>query len=266
MNNFLLQITALLTLIPPSLLYFRREVKKDAIFWSVLITALCGVFLWVYVKQSTGWHTGLSIALWQTILACLIIYFIMCNITDEAWRLNSILFPHLLLIGLLAIIWDQVPSEPFLANIHIAWIGTHILVSVGTYGLLTIAALAALAAMLQGRALKTKTRTKFASQLPSVKASEKIFVNSLIVCAIVLTIGIITGIASHYISSGKFIAFDHKTVLTFIVLLIVMSIIFIHFNTGIRGRIATRFVLSAYLLLSLGYPGVKFVKDVLISS
>ena len=266
MNITLLQVTALLTLIPPSLLYFRREVKKDAIFWSVLVTALCGVFLWVYVKQSSGWHTGLSVALWQTILACLIIYFIMCNITDEAWKLNSILFPYLLLIGLLAVIWDRIPAEPFTGNIHIAWIGTHILISVGTYGLLTIAALAALAAMLQGRALKTKKRTKFARQLPSVNASERILVNSLMVCVIVLAIGIITGIASQYISTGNFLAFDHKTVLAFIVFLIVILIIFIHFNTGIRGRIATRFVLSAYLLLSLCYPGVKFVKDFLLSS
>ena len=172
----------------------------------------------------------------------------------------------LLLIGLLAVIWDRIPAEPFTGNIHIAWIGTHILISVGTYGLLTIAALAALAAMLQGRALKTKKRTKFARQLPSVNASERILVNSLMVCVIVLAIGIITGIASQYISTGNFLAFDHKTVLAFIVFLIVILIIFIHFNTGIRGRIATRFVLSAYLLLSLCYPGVKFVKDFLLSS
>ena len=120
--------------------------------------------------------------------------------------------------------------------------------------------------MLQGRALKTKTRTKFARQLPSVYASEKILVNSLMVCVFVLAIGIVTGIASQYISTGNFLAFDHKTVLAFIVFLIVILIIFIHFNTGIRGRIATRFVLSAYLLLSLCYPGVKFVKDFLLSS
>ena len=39
-----------------------------------------------------------------------------------------------------------------------------------------------------------------------------------------------------------------------------------HFYTGIRGRAATRFVLLAYLFLTLAYPGVKFVRDVLLSS
>jgi ABC-type uncharacterized transport system permease subunit len=266
MNNVFFQVTAILTLIPPSLLYFRREPKRDSVFWSAIIVSICGVLLWVYLKQSAGWHTGLSAALWLTISACLIIYIFITIITDEAWRLNIILFPYLLLLGLLALMWDQVPEQSFLGNVHIAWIGTHILVSLGTYGLLTLAALAAFAAMLRGRALKTKTKTKFVHQLPSVAASEKLLVNLLITCVIVLSIGIITGIASLYISTGKLLALDHKTILAFAVFLIVIFIIFIHFNSGIRGRLAMRFVLLAYLLLTLGYPGVKYVKYVLISS
>ena len=166
----------------------------------------------------------------------------------------------------MALIWESVPERPFLGNINLAWIGTHILVSVGTYGLLTIAALAAFAAMLQERALKKKKRNKLSRQLPSVAASEKILVNLLIVCSIVLTLGIISGMASLFISTGNYLVFDHKTVLTFVVFVIVNFIIFIHFKTGIRGKTAMRFVMLAYLLLSLSYPGVKFVKDVLLSA
>ena len=266
MNIFLLQVTAFLTLIPPSLLYLRREAKKDSLFWSVILVALCGTLLWVYIQQSGGWRTGLSAALWLTISACLIIYIIIASVTDDAWRLTSILFPYLLLLGLLAIIWNQVPEQPFLGNIPLAWIGTHILVSLGTYGLLTLAALAAFAAALQERALKTKKRTKLARQLPSIAASEKLLVNLLIACVIVLSIGLTTGVASLYISTGYFLSFNHKTILTLIVFVIVIFILFVHFNTGIRGRLAMRFVLLAYLLLTLGYPGVKFVKDILLSS
>jgi ABC-type uncharacterized transport system permease subunit len=35
-------------------------------------------------------------------------------------------------------------------------------------------------------------------------------------------------------------------------------------RTGVRGRQSARYVLLAYLLLTLGFPGVKFVTDVLI--
>ena len=266
MDTTFLQVTAILTLIPPSLLYFRREPKRDAVFWSVTIMAMCGVLLWVYLKQSAGWQTGLSAAVWLTILACLIIYIWIAIVADDAWRLNIILFPYLFLLSLLALMWSQVPEQTLSSNVHVAWIGTHIVVSLGTYGLLTLAALAAFAAMLQGRALKTKKRTKLVHQLPSVAASEKLLVNLLIACLIVLSIGIITGIASLYVTTGNFLALDHKTILALAVFVIVILIIFIHFNSGIRGRLAMRFVLLAYLLLSLGYPGVKYVKYVLLSS
>jgi ABC-type uncharacterized transport system permease subunit len=33
----------------------------------------------------------------------------------------------------------------------------------------------------------------------------------------------------------------------------------------VRGRQAARFVLLAYLLVTLAYPGVKFVRDVILA-
>jgi len=266
MNTNLLQITAFVTLIPPCLLYLRSEPKKDSVFWSVIIVALIGPLLWVYVQQSDGWRTGLSAALWLTILVCIIIYVIVANVSLEAWRLVSILFPYLSLLGIMAIIWGHIPEKPFEGNIPIAWIGTHIVVSIGTYGLLTIAALTAFAAMLKERNLKTNKITKLTSQLPSIAASEKLLVILLITSLVVLSIGLITGIASLYISTGNFLAVNHKIILTFGVFVIVICIIFVHFFSGIRGRLAMRSVLLAYLLLTLGYPGVKFVKDILLPS
>ena len=81
-----------------------------------------------------------------------------------------------------------------------------------------------------------------------------------------MSIGLLTGVASLYITTGYFLVFNHKIILVFIVFVIVLFILFVHFNTGIRGRAAMRFILFAYLSLTLAYPGVKFVKDVLLSS
>ena len=47
--------------------------------------------------------------------------------------------------------------------------------------------------------------------------------------------------------------------------LIVIFLLFLHYRTGLRGRATTRVVLLAYLLLTLGYPGVKFVTDILMT-
>jgi ABC-type uncharacterized transport system permease subunit len=52
------------------------------------------------------------------------------------------------------------------------------------------------------------------------------------------------------------------SVATFVV---IGGLLIAHAATGVRGRRAARLVLLAFLLLTLGYPGVKFVTDILIS-
>lgn len=266
MDLTLLKITALLALVPASVLVFRRVPQKDVIYWSSIAVALCGTLVWVYIRQSAGWHTGLSTALWLTIAACLIIYAGIAAFSEDGWRLTALLFPYLLILGILATIWSQVPEQAFVGNAPMAWIGTHIAVSVATYALITLAAVAALAATLQEKALKSKKRTKLSRLLPSIAGSEGLLVRLLIASEIVLAIGLITGMATLYMTTGQFLTFDHKTTLTLLVFVVVGVILFIHFRTGIRGRSATRIVLLAYLLLTLGYPGVKFVTDILLSS
>ena len=46
---------------------------------------------------------------------------------------------------------------------------------------------------------------------------------------------------------------------------LIAGLLFAHYRTGLRGRRAARLVLIAYLLVTLGYPGVKFVRDVLLA-
>ncbi len=266
MDISLIQITAFLALVPPSLTYFRKESKKDTVFWSSIIVALSGTLLIVFVRQSSGWQTGFSTSLWLTILSCTIIYAITSFISSDAWRLSFLLYPYLLVLGIFAIIWSQVPERPFTGNAHIAWLGTHIVVTIATYGMITLAALAALAAVLQERCVKLKKRSKLARSLPSIAASEKLLVNLLVVSEIILFIGLCSGVASLYLSKGYFFVLDHKTIFALIVFGIIGLMLFLHYKVGLRGRLAMRYVLLAYLLLTLGYPGVKFVTDVIISS
>ena len=58
---------------------------------------------------------------------------------------------------------------------------------------------------------------------------------------------------------------NHKTVLSLVAFVVIGILLVAHFRTGIRGRRASRLVLLAYLLLTLGYPGVKFVTDILLA-
>ena len=58
--------------------------------------------------------------------------------------------------------------------------------------------------------------------------------------------------------------FDHKTVFTILAMLVIAIIQFLQERTGVRGKIAVRFIMFAYLLLTLAYPGVKFVAQIVI--
>jgi ABC-type uncharacterized transport system permease subunit len=266
MYLILLNITALLAIIPAVIIPFRRSAKKDMVFWSTIIIALCGTLVLVFQRLSIGWNTGLSSALWLTILSCMVIYAGMAKFANDSWRLSVILFPYLLVLAVLATIWNQVPDKSFVGDVHLVWIGTHILMSVGTYALITLAAVAALGASIQERALKSKIRTRLSRMLPSVAVSEGMLVRVLIASEIILGISLMTGMAVLYETTGNLLQFDHKTILTLTVFVIVSIMLVVHFRSGIRGRIANRIVLLAYLLLTLGYPGVKFITDVLLTS
>jgi ABC-type uncharacterized transport system permease subunit len=86
----------------------------------------------------------------------------------------------------------------------------------------------------------------------------------LSVAELVLGAGIVTGMALQYFESGRLLAFDHKTVLSLLAFAVIGLLLILRLKSGLRGRRAARLALAAYLLLTLAYPGVKLVTDVLI--
>ena len=120
-------------------------------------------------------------------------------------------------------------------------------------------------ALLQERALKAKRPTRWTERLPSVADCEQLLVGLLIASEAVLAVGLATGMATLYRERGNLLAFDHKVVLTMGAFVVIGGLLVAHAVSGTRGRAASRWVLLAYLLMTLGYPGVKFVTEVLMS-
>ena len=82
---------------------------------------------------------------------------------------------------------------------------------------------------------------------------------------VVLGVGVLSGMATQYLNVGPLLVLDRKTLFSLLAFVVIGLLLWLNWSTGLRGRRATRFVLAAYLLLTLAYPGVKFVKDVLLS-
>lgn len=264
-DTVIFSLSALVALVPGAIASLRREAGRDGVFWALLGVALAGALSWAYVQFAGAWRTGLSASLWVTIAASLVVFAALAASTRESWRLSPLLFPYLVILALLATIWSHQPEHPMTGEAPAAWIVLHITLAVATYSLLTIAAIAGLAIMLQERALKSKRRTSLSARLPSIADAEALEVRLLVASEAVLGCGIVTGMAAQYFTSGDLLAFDHKTLLTVVAFLVIGVLLIAHFRIGLRGRQAARLVLAAYLLVTLGYPGVKFVTDVLLA-
>lgn len=264
-NHLVLSVTALLAMLPASLLAYRRGAgRRDLMFWAVLAAAVAGPAAYSLVQLGGPWKTGFAMALWLSIAISMAIFAVLAAVTREAWRLMPLLSPYLALMALFAIVWGQVPEQRPLQPASDAWLMVHIAVSLATYGLATVAAVAGAAVFLQERALQRKRPTTLTRLLPSIADGEVLELRLLAGAEVVLGVGILTGMALQYFESDRILAFDHKSLLSVLAFALIGLLLFLRYRSGLRGRRAARLVLLAYLLLTLAYPGVKFVTDVLI--
>jgi ABC-type uncharacterized transport system permease subunit len=264
MTGLLHNLAALLSLLPITIAVWRGRAARDRLYWALTAVALAGPLGLVAARYGTTWNSGLSETLWVTVLAGILLFVLLSAVTTEAWRLAGLLFPYLILLGLVATIWDQAPAAVPRVETPSGWILVHILVSVVTYALLTLAAIAGLAVLLRERGMRLKRRDILSDILPSIADSERLQVRLLVASEAILGVDVLTGMGIQFLGSGQLLVFDHKTLFTLGAFLLMGALLFAHYRTGLRGRRAARLFLVVYLLVTLGYPGVKFVQDVLL--
>jgi ABC-type uncharacterized transport system permease subunit len=239
---------------------------RDRWFWLALALALPGPIGWVWIQVAGSWLTGLTTALSVTVAACLSIFAALCLTTPSAWRMTRLLLPYLMILTLFAVMAETIPQGRLDPGVPGFWIRLHIVVSVITYALVTLAAVAALAGVLQEQALKAKRAAgALVRTLPPVAESEALQVRLLALAEAVLGAGLLSGMAVLYYEQGVALRFDHKTLFSVAGFLVIAALLMAHARTGVRGRSAARLALSAYLLLTLAYIGVKFVREVLLT-
>ncbi|HCH57633.1 MAG TPA: hypothetical protein DEV64_11150, partial [Rhodospirillaceae bacterium] len=203
---------------------------------------------------------------WITIAASLFVFGVLSALMREVWRLAPLLLPYMMLLAAVATLWIDQPGRPMVDQAPTVWVQFHILISVVTYGLLTIGAISGFAVVLQERALKRKKPGGFVRMLPSVADGEQIQVSLLAMGGAVLACGLLSGMAAEFFQSGELIVLKHKTALSLMTFAVIMVLLLMHARTGIRGRRAARYFLASYLLITLAYPGVKFVTDVVLAT
>ncbi|MDX1710136.1 MAG: cytochrome c biogenesis protein CcsA [Rhodovibrionaceae bacterium] len=269
--SLILGIAAILALIPVSLQSFRAAAGAFAapvgapgrLYWLLLAVAALGLFARTVHLLSGGWQPGISGTIWVSMTATLLVFALVTAAMPVAWRLTPLLGVYLGLLGVIAVL---LPEGPAYAGSFDLWLAVHVGVSLAAYALVSLGALSALAVFLQERALKRKEPGTLTRSLPSVADGERLLVLLLTAAAVVLALGILTGMAELYVISGSVLVFNHKILLSLLGFVAVVGLLLLHQRIGLRGRKAARLMLLAFLLLTLGYPGVKFVTDVIMTA
>jgi ABC-type uncharacterized transport system permease subunit len=269
MNPLVFNLAALAALVPSALLLYRRgpgpqHEVRDPAFWGVLAAAAAGAMAWTWVVFGSVWQTGIAASLWITISLSLVLFALISAASGAFARLLVVFGPYTVVLGGIATVWAQAPGRPAPATVAGAWLGLHIGISVTTYALMTLAAMAALGVFLQERALKARRPTRLTAILPSVSEGETLQLRLLAASAVVLGLGLLTGMVIEVLDRGVMLVFNHKTLLSILSFAVIVGLLIVHRASGMAGRRAARYLLLAYLLLTLSYPGVKLVTDVIL--
>lgn len=151
-------------------------------------------------------------------------------------------------------------DDPLLTHITPA-VQSHILLSLLAYSVLSIAALQALLASWQQRALKTNRRGLLAA-LPALQTMENMLFELIAIGFVLLSLAIVTGFIVLDDMFEQHVA--HKTVFSLLAWLVFAVLLLGRHVRGWRGRTAVRFTLAGFLLLLLGFVGSQFVLELVL--
>jgi ABC-type uncharacterized transport system permease subunit len=131
------------------------------------------------------------------------------------------------------------------------------------YGLFVIALLHAMLMAVAERQLHRKSNFSVMS-LPPLLTLEKLLFRVIAAAFLFLTLTLATGIAFSETLFGRPLRADHKTVFAVLSWLTFGLLLAGRWLYGWRGRTATRWTLTGFVLLILAYVGSRFVLEVVL--
>jgi ABC-type uncharacterized transport system permease subunit len=141
---------------------------------------------------------------------------------------------------------------------------SHILLSIISYSLFTLAALQALLLSKQEHALKSHKTRGLLNTLPPLQVMENLLFELITAGQVVLTLALISG----YIYTDDLFAqhLAHKTLLSLGAWVIFTILLTGRAMFGWRSRTALRWTLSGFVLLMLGFFGSKAVLELILGA
>jgi ABC-type uncharacterized transport system permease subunit len=256
--------------------------------FALLLYSLASTYLFMHLKQNKAVNTrNLFILAVSAILThCTAIYFatvmpdglnlgiqnmpsiillsiniivVTSSFKKPLHNLLIFLFPLSIIFILVAIIFRDL--EPHLVVVNVA-IGSHILLSIVSYSLLTMASLQAALWSWQNHQLKSHRLSKIINILPALQTMEALIFELVLAGVITLALGMAIGFT--FIDNIFAQQLVHKTVLSLFGLLIFTIVLWGRYQLGWRGNKAGKWVIGGFCMLMLAYFGSKLVLEIIL--
>ena len=142
-------------------------------------------------------------------------------------------------------------------------VSLHVLLSLFSAGLLTLAAVQAGALALQDSLIHRHQQTRLMRALPSLLSMERLLFQLIFIGFFLLSLSLLSGI--WFVNNLQDQHLTHKTVLSITAWLIFGVLLWGRWRYGWRGRSAIRWALSGYGMLILAYFGSKFILEQILN-
>jgi ABC-type uncharacterized transport system permease subunit len=222
----------------------------------LLQTLALGGLLFVDDGLAIGWTSALTLFTWQSA----VLLWALSHNQPPLQSLGLAIYP-LAAIGALVGAFGPASGVAVTGS---PWVSTHVLLSLLSGGLLTLAAVQAVLLAIQERRLHRHDAPPLMRRLPPLLAMERALFQLIGIGFLLLSASLLTGFG--FIKDWLAQHLAHKTVLSVSAWIIFGGLLLGRWRVGLRGRQATRWALIGYGLLLLAYFGSKFVLEALLGA
>lgn len=235
---------------------------------SVFIIACASIVAHLLYAIGMG-KIGSSINFSLSSMTCLVslvmtVVFLMGSLTMPIRTLGILVFPLTAISLVFSYLWGAGVSNvnPMVGNHGAAFI-SHIFISILSYCFITIAAIQALLYVYQERLIKNRTASAMLLTLPPLQTMELLLFRLVTVGFCLLTLTLFSGMLFSQEIFGQTFMLSHHTLLAILSWLVLGTLLFKRYKTGLRGSQAVKWTIAGFLLMQLGYFGTKIVTETL---
>lgn len=180
----------------------------------------------------------------------------------EAVQVQGVaVYPVAGLVAVWAAGWPSAVGEVGIADPRIR---IHVLLSLLSAGLLTLAAVHAIALAVQDRLLHARSLSTTADRFPPLQTMERLLFQMVAVGFVLLSLTLLSGL--WFVADWLKQHLAHKTVLSISAWLIFGVLLWGRRQYGWRGRTAIRWTLAGYAVMIIAYFGSKLVLEQMLGT